>query len=189
LGRHISDPIADLLSRTGVTPNTLTLMGLLVSFGAAAAVALDHLLIGGLVLLFSGVFDLLDGPLARKKGSSTKFGAFFDSSVDRLSEAALLFGLALLYHWQGSSTPEVCLVYAALVGSLMVSYMRARAEGLGIKGDVGIFTRPERVIVLTAGLVVGEFYEVAVLVALGIIAAFAWVTVLQRFIHVRREAK
>lgn len=189
MGRHLSDPIVDLLCRTGVTPNTLTVLGLLVSFGAAAAVALDYLLIGGLVFLFSGVFDLLDGPLARAKEGSTKFGAFLDSIVDRLSEAALLFGLLMYYHWAGSSAAEVGIVYAALVGSVMVSYMRARAEGLDVKCSVGIFTRPERVIVLSAGLIVGHFNEAGLLVALCIIAAMAWVTVVQRFVHVKRHAK
>lgn len=159
------------------------------SFGAASVVAQDHLLVGGLLLLFSGGFDLLDGPLARAKGASTKFGAFLDSAVDRLSEAALLFGLLLLYHWKGSSSAEVGLIYAALVGSLMVSYMRARAEGLGIKCDVGIFTRPERVLVLAVGLVVGQFYEAGILVALGIISGLAWITVIQRFVHVRRQTE
>jgi CDP-diacylglycerol--glycerol-3-phosphate 3-phosphatidyltransferase len=159
-----------------------------VSFGAALAVSQGYLLLGGLVLLFSGVFDLLDGPLARAKGTTTKFGAFLDSSVDRLSEAALLLGLLLYYHWEDSSSAELALVFGTLVGSLMVSYMRARAEGLGVSCDVGIFTRPERVVVLAAGLVLGQFWEPGLVISLGIIAAFAWITVFHRLIHVRAQA-
>jgi len=159
-----------------------------VSLGAAAAVAQEYLLLGGLLLLFSGVFDLLDGPLARAKGTATKFGAFLDSSADRLTEAALLMGLAVYYYRIDGSIAEVGLVFGTLVGSFMVSYMRARAEGLGINCEVGVFTRPERVVVLAAGLIIGQYWHAAIVVSLGIIAAFAWITVIQRLLHVRRVA-
>jgi len=163
-------------------------MGLLVSFGAAAAVALDHLLIGGLVLLFSGVFDLLDGPLARAKGRSTKFGAMLDSSLDRLSEAAVLLGI-LIYYANQKSTWETSLPYVTFVGSVMVSYLRARAEGLGLRCEVGVFTRAERVIVLATGLAIGQWVEEAVLISLGILAALAFLTVVQRLVHVQQLTK
>jgi CDP-diacylglycerol--glycerol-3-phosphate 3-phosphatidyltransferase len=138
-------------------------------------------------VLLSGAFDLFDGALARAKNQTTSFGAFLDSTLDRISEAALLFGLLVLYHLKQPSNPEVWLIYAALVGSILVSYMRARAEGLGIKCEVGVFTRAERVIVLALGLLLSRWIDISVLIALCIIAALAWVTVIQRFIYVRQQ--
>lgn len=184
LGRRLSDPVVDILRHTGITPNTLTVLGFVVSLAAASVIALDELLIGGLLVLFSGSFDLLDGPLARATNQSTRFGAFLDSTLDRLSEAVLLFGLLMLYYLNDSEAVEVWLIYITLAGSMMVSYMRARAEGLGIKCETGLFTRPERLIIIAIGLLVNQVF-----IALCILAVLAWVTVLQRFIYVRRQTR
>ena len=144
-------------------------------------------------MLLSGAFDLLDGALARATSRSTKFGAFLDSTLDRLSEAVLLLGILLLYLAQPSipvlyselpSNTGVWLVYLTLVGSVLVSYSRARAEGLEIKCEVGIFTHAERVIALALGLLLNQVF-----IALCVIAALAWVTVIQRFIHVRLQTR
>ena len=175
--------LINALRKTKVSPNALTLTGLAVSGAAAAVIAKDYLLLGGLLILLSGAFDLFDGPLARATGQSTKFGAVLDSICDRLGEATVLLGLLILYVVQ-HSTWEPTLIYITFVGSVLVSYVRARAEGLGIKCEVGIFTRAERIIVLAIGLILGHWVERAVLVALCILATLALVTVLQRLIYI-----
>ena len=185
LAEHITTPIVKMLCKTGVTPNVLTVTGFLVSVAAAAALAKGYFLAGGLLVLFSGVFDLLDGPLARARGQTTQFGAMLDSSLDRLSEAAVFLGLLIHYANQGS-TWEILLPYIAFVGSVMVSYIRARSEGLGIKCEVGVFTRAERVIVLAAGLIISHWISHAVPVTLGILATLAFVTVIQRLFHTQQ---
>ncbi|MFC1924218.1 CDP-alcohol phosphatidyltransferase family protein [Chloroflexota bacterium] len=188
--QYSTAPVIRVLSRTRLTPNTLTVMGFLVSMAAGAVVAGEYLLLGGCLVLFSGSFDLLDGSLARAKGQSTKFGALLDSTLDRLGEAVVLGGLLMMYLWQSdSSIWEPMVIYITFVGSVLISYIRARAEGLGMKCETGIFTRAERVIVLAIGLILGHWIEEAVFVALCILAAFAWVTVLQRIIYVRQSAK
>ena len=188
--RHIAEqrstaPIIRVLSRTGLTPNILTVIGFLVSVAAGAVIAKEYLVLGGGLMLFSGIFDMLDGSLARAKGQSTKFGALLDSTLDRLAEAAVLLGLLVMYLDQDSIWEPV-LIYVTFVGSVSVSYVRARAGGLGIKCEVGIFTRVERVIVLALGLIIGQWIDLALLIALCVLAALAWVTVLQRLIHVRK---
>ena len=180
---RFAQPAAQLLAKTGLTPNTLTVLGFLVSAAAAGVIAADHLLVGGLVVLFAGLFDLLDGALARARGQATRFGALLDSTLDRLSEAALLFGLLVLYARQ-DSTQGILLSGAVLVGSLLVSYVRARAEGLGLKCEVGLFTRPERVIVLALGLMLDQ-----VLVALWVMAVLTYVTVAQRLLYIWQQTR
>jgi CDP-diacylglycerol--glycerol-3-phosphate 3-phosphatidyltransferase len=144
-------------------------------------IATDHLLIGGIAILFAGVFDMLDGALARARKRETLFGAFLDSTLDRLSEASLLLGLLILCLRQ-HLTLETLLVYIVFAGSMMVSYVRARAEGLGLECKVGWFTRPERVIVLALGLLFDQ-----ILITLGILVVFAYTTVVQRIVYVRRQ--
>ena len=185
LAERFTTPTARILSKTGVTPNTLTVIGFLVSVAAGVLIAREYFLAGGLVVLLAGAFDLLDGPLARATGKTTRFGAFLDSTLDRLSEAAVLAGI-LAYYAFNEGTWESLLAYACFVGSVVVSYLRARAEGLGIKNEVGIFTRAERVVVMSIGLIVGQWVDLAIPVMLGIITALAFVTVAQRLIHVRR---
>ena len=188
LAKYLTTPIVSVLSRTRVTPNSLTIVGFLVSAGAAAAIAKGFLLLGGLLVLFAGAFDLLDGPLARKKGQVTRFGAILDSSLDRLSEAVVLLGV-LVYFLIGDHNWGPPLAYAALTGSFMVSYMRARAEGLGIACEVGLFTRAERVVVLAVSLIIGQWIELAVLVSLGILTALCFITFIQRLVHVRQVTR
>ena len=181
-------PLVKILSKTRLTPNTLTLTGLLVSLAAAGVIAKGYFFLGGGLVLLSGAFDLLDGPLARAKGQSTKFGAILDSTFDRLGEAAVLLGLLVFYVGQ-HSTWEPLLIYITFVSSVLVSYLRARAEGLGIECEVGIFTRAERIIVLALGLMVGQWKDNAVLIVLCILAALAWVTVIQRLIYLKQRTR
>jgi CDP-diacylglycerol--glycerol-3-phosphate 3-phosphatidyltransferase len=188
LAERLTAPLVKILGKTGLTPNELTVIGFLVSVGSAVALAKGYFLAGGLLVIFAGAFDLLDGPLARAKGRSTKFGAMLDSSLDRLSEAAVLLGI-LIYYANQKSTWETSLPYVTFVGSVMVSYLRARAEGLGLRCEVGVFTRAERVIVLATGLAIGQWVEEAVLISLGILTALAFLTVVQRLVHVQQLTK
>ena len=182
ISRYFEMPAAAALSRVGLGPNAVTLLGLAIAGVSAYLIAAGSLLAGGVVLLASGVFDMLDGALARSTGRATRFGALLDSVVDRLSEALVLLGLLVHYTQRG---PEwgAALVYAALVGSLMVSYLRARSEGLGIECKVGLMQRPERVVVLGVGLVVGNWQPAAALAALAAIAALTLFTMCQRLAH------
>ena len=189
LAERFTTPAAKIISKTGVTPNMLTVMGFLVSIAAAVLIAKEYFLAGGLVVLFAGAFDLLDGPVARVTGKTTKFGGFLDSTLDRLSEAAVLAGILAYYAFFEKGTWEPLLAYGCFVGSVMVSYLRARAEGLGVKCEVGIFTRAERVVFVSAGLMFGQRFDLAIPIMLGIITALAFVTVIQRLIHVRRLEK
>ena len=133
-------------------------------------------------MLLSGVFDLFDGALARATGKASKFGALLDSTVDRVAEAVILLGL-LVFYIRDDSTEGTVLVYLALTGSIMVSYLRARSEGLGIECLVGVMTRPERVVTLGIGLIVGHWWPVVVLVVLGVIAGLTLFTSVQRLFH------
>jgi CDP-diacylglycerol--glycerol-3-phosphate 3-phosphatidyltransferase len=186
-GDSIARPIVKILARTPLTPNTLTWLGFLITVGAAALIVTGHLLAAGIVALVAGLFDMLDGALARLTGKVTRFGAVLDSTLDRLSEAALLLGLLVVYA-RGQDVAESLLVGFALLGSLMVSYLRARIEGLGIECKTGLFTRPERVIVLALGLLLSRF-DYALITAIAVITFFSYFTTGQRLIYAWRQTR
>ena len=163
-----------VIARTGVTPNHLTVLGFIGNVGAAVLAARGDFLFAGLVMLAASAFDLLDGALARATGRVSAFGAILDSVLDRLSEAAVLSGLAY-YFAQRNQREEVVLCFAALTGSLLVSYVKARAEAHGLELHDGLFTRAERVLLLGGGLIISQ-----VRIALWILAVMANATVLQR---------
>lgn len=181
------------LARTRVTPNALTTAG--VSLCAAAAVLTyfeyrNEILffwLAALVFVVGSVLDILDGALARAGGKQSPFGAFLDSTTDRVSEAFVLGAIALVFHRRGN---EVALgfAFAAVVGSFLVSYTRARAEALGLKGDVGIGSRAERVVVITAGLVLAPWWH-CLDGAIYVLTATAWFTVVQRVLSVRGQLR
>lgn len=183
LGSKITTPLVPILSKIGFTPDALTWTGLVIIIAAAVLIALDYLLVGGILVLLSGLFDILDGALARYKQKTTKFGAVLDSTFDRISEAAVLFALIYLYAQQADLL-IVCLCALVIVFSFLISYVKARAEGLEIDCNVGLFTRAERVIVMAAGLIFN-----LVLIALIILALFSLVTVIQRLLHVYRRSR
>jgi len=185
LAHRITDPIVRTLSKSGITPNTLTLINLALNIVAAYVIATGHFLVGGTLVLVAGLFDLLDGALARFSGQTTKFGAVLDSVSDRISEAAILCGLLVWYIRQGAS-PEIVpvLIFAVLTGSFLVSYVRARAEGLGWQCPVGLFTRAERVIVLAIGLLINQ-----ILIALCVLVVFVSITVVQRLVYVWKQGR
>lgn len=181
LPRRLVDPVALAVARTGVTPNGLTVLGFLGNLGAAVLVARGEFLPGGLVMLGASALDLLDGALARATGRVTAFGGVFDSVLDRLSEAAVLAGLVFYYAGRDQQE-EVVLAFAAVVGSILVSYLRARAQAEGLDLREGLFTRPERVILLSLGLII-EWTRVA----LWILAVLSNLTALQRLYAVWRR--
>ncbi len=176
-------PMAHLIARIGMPPNLLTAIGFALNVVAAYFIAQGHMRAGGLLVIAAGLFDALDGALARSSGKTSRFGAFLDSTLDRLSEAAIYLGLLVFYTQRGIRR-ESLLIYAAVIGSLMVSYTRARAEGLGIECTVGLFTRFERVAVLALGLL-----SQRMLIALWALAILTNFTALQRIYHVWRVTR
>ncbi len=187
MSNYVTQPAVKLLAKTGVTPNTITWLGFLITVGAAALVVTGNLFAAGFVVLFAGIFDMLDGALARITNRVTRFGAVLDSTLDRLSEAVLLLSILVIYT-RGQQVAESLLVGIALFGSLMVSYIRARVEALGIECNVGLFTRPERVVILALGLLLSQF-DYALVIALAIITFFSFFTVGQRLIYAWRQTK
>ncbi len=180
------------LTRTRVTPNALTAGGVTLCAVASVLVYFEYrsellfFWLGAVLFVVGSVLDILDGALARAGGTATPFGAFIDSTTDRISEAFMLGAIALVLVRDGSEL-GVGLTVAAITGSFLVSYTRARAEALALRGDVGIGSRAERVVVITAGLVLAPWLPVEL--ALGVLTATAWVTVLQRVLHVRSQLR
>ncbi len=172
--------VARLVAASGVSPNALTVMGLAFTAGVAVVLARGAFLAGGLLLVAAALFDTLDGGVARATGRVSAFGAFLDSTLDRWAEAFLYGGL-LWWFWQQGMGREAALAYATIIGSLMVSYTRARAEGVGVECKVGWFTRFERIALLVLGLLLNQ-----ITVALALLALLSNLTALQRLWHVRR---
>jgi CDP-diacylglycerol--glycerol-3-phosphate 3-phosphatidyltransferase len=177
--------VVRVLARTPLTPDAITWFGFILTLGAAALIITEHLFAAGFVVLVAGFFDILDGALARLTGRVTPFGGVLDSTLDRLSDAALL--LAILVFFDGE-TWLVLLVFLAFVASLLVSYIRARALNAGLEPGRGIFTRSERVIVLALGLLLSNLTN-ALVIALAIIAAFSFFTAGQRLFYAWRHQK
>jgi len=180
------------LARTRITPNVLTASGVTLCAVASVVVYFEYrhellcFWLGAVLFVIGSILDILDGALARAGGKQTPFGAFLDSTTDRISEGFVLGAIALVFHRDGN---EVALAFtiAAVAGSFLVSYTRARAEALGLKGDVGIGSRAERVVVITAGLVLAPWGVLPW--AIYLLTATAWFTVLQRVISVRTQLR
>jgi CDP-diacylglycerol---glycerol-3-phosphate 3-phosphatidyltransferase len=190
--RNIAAQVVRPLANLGISPNTFTLIGLLLSLVTARIIGKGFFIAGGLLVLFTGIFDLFDGATARVRNLATTFGAFFDSTLDRYSEAITLSGLLFyaLFHpsmqdtfWISGNIQiwMIILIYISIVGSLMVSYTKARAEGLGIECKTGLLARPERIVILAAGLLFGI---TAIMWALALLAVFSNVTAIERMIAV-----
>ena len=189
--RSLASRSVTRLARTRITPNVLTTSGVSLCLAAAILVPfenrVDTLLVYWLaagVFVVGSLLDILDGALARVGGKSTPFGAFIDSTTDRVGEGAMLAAIAVVFARHNRDWAVVVAV-AAVVGSFLVSYTRARAEALGLKGDVGLGSRAERVVLITAGLVFAPWGGLPwAIVAL---AVTAWLTVVQRILHVRKQ--
>ena len=185
---YLTYPAAHLLARTSISPNTITWLGFLITLSAASLIATGYLFAAGWVVLIAGFFDILDGALARRTNKVTSFGAFLDSTLDRLSEIVILFGILLLSLQQQQAGLIILLTYLAMIGSFLVSYTRARAEALGIACEVGFFTRAERVVILSLGLLLSHI-NYALIVALALIALFSFITTGQRIVYSWRQTK
>lgn len=178
-------PVVSLLESLGVTPTQVTLFGLMLHVLSAILIGAGLTLAGGLVLLLAAACDGMDGQLARRTGRVTRFGAFLDSSIDRIDETVVLAGVATYFLVRGGTANLVwaVVVIVALGGSLITSYTRARAEGLGLECKVGAFERPERVLVTVLGLLLGH---TTLILACIVLTVLSWYTVFQRVRHVER---
>jgi CDP-diacylglycerol--glycerol-3-phosphate 3-phosphatidyltransferase len=177
------DSIGGFLNGLGITPNTLTISGLVGNLIGAYFVAVGSFLVGGLILLSMGAIDALDGTMARLRGEPSDFGAFVDSVTDRYSELVIYAGL-LFYAVQDLNLTLAMLVFAATAGSILVSYIRARAQSLGYEAKGGMLTRFERFIILVPSLIFGYPW-----IGVALIAILANITALQRIVSVRRQAR
>jgi CDP-diacylglycerol---glycerol-3-phosphate 3-phosphatidyltransferase len=176
-----------------VTPDALTISGVGLCIAGSVAVFFEYLgwgfyWLGAVLFVVGSVLDVLDGALARSRGIGSPFGAFLDSTVDRVGEGFMIgaIGLVLMRHDQMWG---VALAFAAVAGSFLVSYARARAEALGLRGDVGLGSRAERVVVITAGLVLAPVHELVLPATMALLATTAWITVVQRILFVRKQLR
>ncbi len=180
---------ANGLAAAGLTPNAVTLLGFLAMCGIGVLLAFGYFTLGGLLIIVAGIFDSLDGTLARLTNRVSTFGAFLDSTTDRFAEGALFLGIMYAFLQRGI-TFVAYLVFLAMLGSLMVSYTRARAEGIGVKCNEGLLTRFERIAMLVIGLVLTAFFgDAPILIALVLIAILANVTAVQRMWLVYRATR
>ena len=181
------------LEDTKVTPDALTISGVGLCIAGSVAVFFEYVgwgfyWLGAVLFVIGSVLDVLDGALARSRGIGSPFGAFLDSTVDRVGEGFMIgaIGLVLMRHDQMWG---VALAFAAVAGSFLVSYARARAEALGLRGDVGLGSRAERVVVITAGLVLAPVHELVLPATMALLATTAWITVVQRILFVRKQLR
>jgi CDP-diacylglycerol---glycerol-3-phosphate 3-phosphatidyltransferase len=182
--RRAFEPLTRTLQRLHITPNQITVAGTLLNVAAALLVAFDLYIAAGIVFLVAGCFDMLDGALARLGKMVTPFGAFLDSTLDRVSEGVMLAAIAYRFALDGQSI-DVALVVLALLGSMLVSYTRARAEALGLECKVGIMSRPERIVLIALGL----FFSVLLPYMIYILVALTAFTVVQRVVHTHRQLR
>lgn len=192
--RRVLDPPARFLSRLGVTPNALSCAGVVLSGLSGWIYGSGAFFSGALVAALGGICDTLDGQIARTAGKTSPFGAFLDSTLDRFGELLIFLGLA--WHFSGGSTPDarspwaVTFILLSVGGSFLVSYTRARAEGLGIECKVGWMQRPERLVLLIAGSLLGAIPVIGwifMMLALFLLAVSSNLTALQRVLHIRRQ--
>jgi len=190
-GRSLLAPVVRLAVRLHLTANSVTVIGFAIVLIASALVASGELLWGAAILTAGSLLDAVDGALARAQGGGTAFGSFLDSTLDRVGEAILYIGIAgwFLFTYEEPAWP-VLLTLAALSGSFLVSYSRARAEGIGLSATVGLAPRTERLVLVIAGIAVaGLGFELGLIGALAIIAVLTTATVLQRIWHVWRQSQ
>src|SRR5919107_70003 len=182
--REYQEVVTNRLIESRLTPNAISLTGFALCIVAAVLVWEDHYVLGGIAFIVGSVCDTLDGRYARASGKGSPFGAFLDSTLDRVEEGVVLTAVAANFSQAGDDV-AVAAVVVAVIASLMVSYTRARAEALGVECKVGIADRAVRVVILSAGLVFGDLK--AIEPAVYLLAAMAVITVFQRIFHVRSE--
>jgi CDP-diacylglycerol--glycerol-3-phosphate 3-phosphatidyltransferase len=185
--KGVLDPVGVFFNRLGIYPNTMTLMGLAGNIVAAVLLAFGYITLGGVIVLVMGLIDSLDGTMARLRGMPSDFGAFVDSVTDRYSEL-VIFGGLLYYFLQNGERISVLGIYIAAGGSVLVSYVRARAASLGMDTKVGFLSRFERYLVLAPSLILFFVNPYIPIIGIWIIAIFANITAIQRINDVRRQA-
>jgi len=190
---RVIEPAISLLARNNVSPNTITTVGTLLTVAAGVVYATGHIMTAGWIMAVTAFFDVVDGEVARRTGRSTVFGAFYDSSLDRVADGALMAGLTVFYATnpihQNLYMMVVCL--CGIIGTFLVSYTRARAESLGIDAKVGVMQRPERIVLLSAPQALfGLFWNGWVLIGIIILLTVtAWITAVQRIAFVYRNTR
>lgn len=190
---RVIEPAIDLLARNNVSPNAITTFGTLMTVAAGVVYATGHIMTAGWIMGATAFFDVLDGEVARRTGRCTVFGAFYDSTLDRVADGALMAGLTVFYATNAVHHSVymmvVCLV--GIIGTFLVSYTRARAESLGIDAKVGVMQRPERIVLLSAPQALfGLFWNGWVLIAIIVLLTVtAWITAVQRIMFVYRNTK
>jgi CDP-diacylglycerol---glycerol-3-phosphate 3-phosphatidyltransferase len=187
-GRALLAPVVRLAIALHLTPNTITVIGLLITLGASVLVANGWLLVGAAILTAGSLLDAVDGALARAQGGGTVFGSFLDSTLDRASEAILYTGIGVwLLSTQADPTWPMLALMVALAGSFLVSYSHARAQGIGVAADVGLAPRTERLVLVIAGIALaGLGFSAGLIAILVVLAALTVATVIQRIRHVWR---
>ena len=190
---RLIEPVADFLVRRRVNPNTLTTIGTACTVAGGVVYATGHISLAGWIVGLTALFDVLDGTVARRTGRSTVFGAFYDSTLDRIADGAVLGGLTVFYATsaQHYSAPMVVVSLLGIIGTFLTSYTRARAESLGIDAKVGMLQRPERVVLLSApqaffGLALGGWVLAGIV---SLLAVTAWITAVQRIAYVHRVTR
>lgn len=190
---RVIEPVANWLIRHRVHPNTITIVGTICSCTGGIIYGTGHIRTGGIFLGLTALFDVLDGTVARRTNRSSTFGAFLDSTLDRLADGAVLGGLAVFYALSPvhHSVPMVVVCLAGLIGSFLTSYTRARAEALGIDAKVGMLQRPERVVLLSApqGLFGLALHGWVLAIIIIVLTVTAWITVVQRMARVYHETE
>jgi len=178
-------PFIQLLTSVHLKPNHITFIGFFINVIAAYMLIIDHLVLGGIIILLAGLFDMLDGHIARKTGQTSKFGALLDSTIDRYSEFFIFLGLIILFYDKNEKI-AIIVTFVTLCGSLLVSYIRARAEGLGMECKVGFFQRPERVV----GIALGCFLPFpGIVYMIYFLSIMTHLTVIQRIWHVYKNSR
>jgi CDP-diacylglycerol--glycerol-3-phosphate 3-phosphatidyltransferase len=182
--RRLFSPLSAAIGRTSISPNALTILGLLLTMGSAVLVWYGHFVTAAILFTVGSLFDMLDGAVARLSEQVTPMGAFLDSTFDRVGEGVVLTAIALAYA-RDASLWMVGAAFATMIGSFLVSYSRARAEALGLDCKVGLMTRPERLVLIGLGLLLQKFGVLPPVMY--ILAVLTAVTVMQRILHVRKQ--
>lgn len=180
INKVLYSSLIPLLSKMKISPNTLTIFGFIFSLITMILISHGYLLISGILIIFSSIFDLLDGALARYTRNTTNFGKFFDAVIDRLSEIAIYVGL-FIYFMNDSNS--LLIIFISTISNQLVSYIKTKYESIGIEGDVGIFTRPERIITLSLALIIGSFYLYIFYIFMYISILLALISIMQRIFY------
>jgi len=192
--KHVTVPVAKAFVALGISANMITIAGFFMNVVTGLFIAYGNLLTGGILVIVSGCFDMIDGAIARIRGTDDSSGALLDSVIDRYSEAAIFLGIAAYFYFQRNAY-GILLAFATMIGSFLISYVRARAEGLDVECNVGLMQRTERLVLLAIGIIIqgslktrvkGDLILVAVLVVL---TAATHITALHRLIHSYRKLR